>query len=101
MNRKGHQFNQIGVSTLRISRGYGQRFTLLEKNLCKVLDCAGDHQACVLQIEALRHGARKVERFSHDHFTGRTREVKCDVVSKHTLIIIRGLLFMHTDGSAQ
>jgi hypothetical protein len=96
VNRHRHEFNQISVGASRTRGGHRQRLTLFEKSLRKVLDRAGDHQPCVLQIEALCHGTGKVERFSHDHFTGRFREVKRDLVTKHMSIIVRGLQRMHT-----
>ena len=57
----------------------------LRELLCKIFKSAGNHQACVRQIETLCYSAGEIERFSHNHFTGSMREVESHVVPRALL----------------
>jgi hypothetical protein len=82
---------------MRVARRNRERFALFEQRLSEVFESTCDHQTRVRQVEALRHGAGKVERLRHDHFARRMREVECDVVPEHSPMIIRGLLLSGAD----
>jgi hypothetical protein len=97
MDRQRYKLDQVGIRTMHAFRRNWQRATLLEERLCHILKSAGNQKPCVGQIEALRHGPGKVQRLRHNHFTRRMREVKRDVVLKHTSMILRDLPDAHTD----
>lgn len=87
MNRQRHEFDPVRLWAPAHLPTAPEGLALFQKQLRKVLKGTGNHQTRVGKIEALSYSTWKIERFSHDHFTGRMRQIKCNVVPKHTLIV--------------
>jgi hypothetical protein len=90
VHRQRNKLNQIGFRVLCVLGWHWKRPAFFQKQLCKILKSACNHQTRVLKIEPLSHSSGKIECFGHDHLTGRMRQVKGNVIPKHTLMIVRG-----------
>jgi hypothetical protein len=63
VHRQRYEFDQVSIGRRCVGVGDGQRLAFLQQHLRKLFLGARDHQPRVGQIESLRDGSRKIERY--------------------------------------
>jgi hypothetical protein len=87
VNGQRHKFDQVGFRR-RCVRTWGrQGLALFQEQLSQFFNGARDHQAGIRQIESLRNGPGKIERFRNNHFAGLARKMESHVVAEHASVI--------------